>query len=251
MAVGFGSTRGSATTDRIAGLTTTLSTFSFFCWANRNGDGGGGFGRIFDKSSLFFGQNGTAATVYALGNAGGTAFTFTRPSANVWSSVGITWDLSSGSNDPTVFLDGSKLTVGSGLTQVGSNPPSWNGTSSSQIIYGNRSGADRVWDGDLAEPAWWDVALTDDEFYALADRARPSMVRPGSILTYLPMLRNNGQDAFGDARTVTGTANQAHPPMRYPGRVHVVKASAGGGGGSTILPQMVQQGLYAGYGMAA
>src|SRR5687768_18278776 len=69
MSLGFGSVKGSGSSDRVTGPSEALPTqLSFHIWINRNGEGGGGLGRIFDRGSfLFFNNNPNTASTYALG----------------------------------------------------------------------------------------------------------------------------------------------------------------------------------------
>lgn len=217
MALGFGATLGVGASDRIIGPTEGLpSQVSIHVWANRNGDGGGGFGRIFDRGAATFAviQNGGTSPHYALYSNNATNWIFNRPSAGVWSPIGVAVDATSSANNPTVYSGGSKLTVGSGLSQNGVSIP-W--VTSSQVwCVGNRpSDNARAWDGSLAEFAVWSTILTDAEFAALQQGASPETIRPEARIHYLPAERDGWLNKDGVRWTVTGTKSPLpHPAVR-------------------------------------
>jgi len=92
------------------------------------------------------------------------------------------------------------------------------------IQVGHRS----IWgylEGDLAEMAFWNVALSaDDEIPALGKGFSPMMVRPASLTAYWPMWGRQSttieQDVFrGRDLTLSGTGYAEHPPrIIYPTR---------------------------------
>lgn len=64
--------------------------------------------------------------------------------------------------------------------------------------------------GLMAEPAAWDVALTDDQIAELAKGYSPLMVQPENLVFYAP-LRRGVYDVFGRALTDSGSDYAAHP----------------------------------------
>lgn len=85
----------------------------------------------------------------------------------------------SAANSRTVYLDG-----GSSATNTTSLSPTINQTE----IGAFRSG---FWfAGDIAEVGVWNVALTATEVASLAKGASPALVRPQSLVTYLPLIRD-------------------------------------------------------------
>lgn len=229
MARGFGATFGSASTDIITssyatGLTDGgVRTYSI--WAIINSYGGGGLGRMFDRS-----DSGTAnETLYVtsgLGFSYSVRYTTTNSSWGFadtgsqdgnWHNVILTFDNGSPSNHPVCYLDGSTTTEtfsggGSGTTV---NP-------STAFTIGNRkSDSQRCFDGVLAEFAVWNAILSAGEIAALAKRASPLLIRPGALAEYVPMVRPNLSYKVA-APSITGTAVAAHPriimPRRFKGR---------------------------------
>lgn len=89
------------------------------------------------------------------------------------------------------------------------------------------SSPDRYVNGKLAEAAIWSAALTAPEVASLAKGYAPSMVRPGSLAFYLPMVRGLVGDVVGGLQmTNTSVTVAAHPRVIYPRRKQVVVASA-------------------------
>lgn len=147
-----------------------------------------------------------------------------------WNPFGFSMDGSSSTNDPTVYDRGRKKTVGSGLTQTGSDV-SWS-LSLSALILGGRSSLARVTAGLYQDFAIWNDALTDSEFEALYLGVPPSQVRPSALLTYWPLDKatgpqckwtgNNSQalggpgifydDSIGDPQVI---AYRTRPQRRY------------------------------------
>src|SRR5687768_4170235 len=213
MSLGFGSVKGSGSSDRVTGPSEALPTqLSFHIWINRNGEGGGGLGRIFDRGSfLFFNNNPNTASTYALGlnSAADTRYRWARPASGGWHPTGFSVDTTSSSNTPTVYQSGEKLTSGGGVTRDGPEM-AWP-TSSAAWCLGNRaSDAIRGWDGLFAQLVVWRTILTDAQFYALQRGIDPRTIRPDALMHYLD-LDYNTRDSIGASKwTPTGTK-----PFRY------------------------------------
>lgn len=74
--------------------------------------------------------------------------------------------------------------------------------------------------GSLAEIAIWNAALTAAEAATLAAGYSPLLVRPQSLVFYLPLIRDDDQDLIGGlsmTELVTPTVG-AHPRIIYPTR---------------------------------
>ena len=92
----------------------------------------------------------------------------------------------------------------------------------------NAASPDRYVNGKLAEAAVWSAALTAPEVASLAKGYAPSMVRPGSLAFYLPMVRGLVGDVVGGLQMTNNNTVTvaAHPRVIYPRRKQVVVASA-------------------------
>lgn len=95
--------------------------------------------------------------------------------ANAWQSVTGVWRAA---NDRSIWLNG---TENNDTTSIS---PSTSGTW--DVIIGKRVNTAQYFDGRIAEVAYWDVALTDEEAQALADGVCPLLVRPESLVSYSP-----------------------------------------------------------------
>lgn len=148
-------------------------------------------------------------------------------SANTWHSAAFVY---ASSTDLRVYLDandGSKGSETAGVTA----PSGMDRTSIGR--FGDSTPLALPANCVIAEAAVWNEGLELGEITAYADGVSPLLIRPKAIVAYWPIMGRTSpeKDLFGWGDiTLTGTAAQtAHPPMRYPGRVHVVKAAAGGG----------------------
>lgn len=213
MARGFGSSRGVGSTDAIA-ATVNLSPsarVAVFAIALRNGNGGGGFGRICDIGSsncAFYFDSGTSELIFQYRWSGGTAiWRAAAPSSGVFHSVGFDYDPSSTANDPLIYVNGASVTV------TEQTAPSGTATTdaATALRWGNRSGGDRNWDGDLARVAWWrGGSPTGAEFASMHGGTVPSSIQAGTLI-YYNSLSGGTTPSVGTNVSVTGTADQADP----------------------------------------
>jgi hypothetical protein len=200
----------------------TLTTgVSLGFWAWQKSVGGSSQGMIFSTS--------TGATAFALRLNGSPTswivdfpwsstngrWLFTGPgNANAWHHYLITYNGSSTSNIPTVYLDGSPLSVTTTQAPVGT----FGGTFSNTTI-GNVTGSGALaWDGSISQfSIWKDTVLSANEAMALSKGASPCKIRPASLTLYAPLFgAGSGEPDWGvhhHALTVVGTAFQTDPPV--------------------------------------
>jgi len=69
--------------------------------------------------------------------------------------------------------------------------------------------------GTIAEPAIWNVALTDAEIASLAAGFTPDQIRPQSLQFYAPLVRNLIDVRGGRTITNVGSATVATHPRIY------------------------------------
>lgn len=92
-------------------------------------------------------------------------------------------------------------------------------SNSDPLHVGSRAGAGFHWiNGDLAEPAIWNVALPPAEIRAIAGRrATPDMLRPDSLQIYAPLFGAGGLEQdfsrFRNHGTPTAGVTQAKHPI--------------------------------------
>lgn len=128
----------------------------------------------------------SSSGVYASTEVGGvvaTATTATAPSTGTWHhAAGVFTDVSNRSS----FIDGgSKATNTTTLASFGT------AINRTLIAARRRNGVYAFhMDGRIAECAIWDTDLNDDEIYSLSRGVRPSLVRPGNLVLYIPLVRD-------------------------------------------------------------
>lgn len=147
------------------------------------------------------------------------------------------WAQLTGTYDGTTYIAYFNGIAASAADAVG---PS--GTVPSNIQIGNDPNTStRAWTGPIADVALWNVALKAGEAKALANGARPHMIRPLALKGYWPLdgLQSPEPDLSGNANN--GTLNNPPIPLgvgppvmmftpRWPQNI-----SAAGGGGTTVF----------------
>lgn len=112
--------------------------------------------------------------------------------------------------DTRVFLDGG----GKNTNVVTDKNPSVSRVSIAFL----RGYGDSLFNGSLAEGAAWSAALSDREVAALAKGYSPLLIRPQSLIIYVPMVRGDNNDLiWGQTYLNTGTPDIVpHPRVLYP-----------------------------------
>jgi hypothetical protein len=233
MSRGFGATLGAGSTDIITSTLAAKSTLrSYHVKAYRLGDGGGGFGRIWEDSAIvdqFIFNSATYQFTREFSTADGQ-WSRTSPATSTWVDIVLTYDGSSVANDPVYYENGSALAMSEDNTPEGSIT-----NTSGAYSLGNRaSDSARNWDGMLAEFAVWDVILDAAEAAALGKGVSPLLIRPASLVEYIPMIRDN-VSFRRSAPTVTATGIQPHPSVIYPGGLRTFNGVVGAGDGEEAL----------------
>src|SRR5688572_11476483 len=158
-----------------------------------------------------------------VGTPPGNAFSTTGYSAGVWHhACGVFPDLTS----RTAYLDG-----GSSAT----NSDAQNSVSFviDRMSVGNleRLTPALFFDGDIMEVGVWWAAPTAAEVLALAKGLAPPLVRPSSLVCWMPLMGNANPEQnrykTGDLFTVTGTAPADHGRMFYPASPIIGKGGSG------------------------
>lgn len=218
MARSFDGSSGSVTT----GLTAHATLRSYSIYTYRVGDGEAGSGRIFDKRASGGAQTeqliqqGAGLTNYMYRRAWTTGgdWTFARPAGGEWHQIGITYDAGSTANDPVFYVDGVSQAVTEFAAPTGSVV-----NNADAYMLGNRSADDRTWDGRLAEFAVWDAILTPAEMAALGQGVSPLLIRPQSLVSYVPLLGGQSPEPdwkIAGGATVSGATAATHPRVFKP-----------------------------------
>lgn len=172
---GFGAAQGSTTSDRVTtGLTGAhpVTGRSYFFRARRDGTGGGGLGRLFDKtagatSGQFMNWSSTTGRLkYSYYSGTNTLRDVDIPGSDLacapgeWFDVLATYTHEGGVHLVNVYVNGA-LALNTTLTAAMAD------NASAEFVIGNRSTVARVWDG-LIECAYvWDRILSADDATAL------------------------------------------------------------------------------------
>ena len=100
-----------------------------------------------------------------------------------------------------VFLDG----VSDGTNTTSKNPTGIDDFSIGAQYFNNGAPSEEF-DGRIAHPAIWNVVLTDEEIASLAAGASPLLIRPASLVLYVPLDRRGAIDLMGSvALSADGT----------------------------------------------
>lgn len=222
MSRGFGSTFGVGASDSIS--TQAVLTFSgkqsFSFWAYINGSGGGALGRILSSTAAGIGGITMlidlvgAGTQFRLSGWFSTTtgdFRIAAPSSGSWHHILMTYDASSSSNVPVMYLDGVSQSITTTTSPVGSA----NGASSTNGIIGNNGGGVRNWDGMIAHLAAWNIILNQGDATYLAAGNSPYLNHKESLMLYPPLYGNNNPETDlinGTSSSITGTLKGSSDP---------------------------------------
>ncbi len=134
------------------------------------------------------------------------------PSGNVWQNACGVWG---GIADRRAFLNGGNKGTNTTSLTVTAGDLKRTAVGLSREL-GNYAGMI----GQIAHPAIWNVALTDDEVAMLGAGISPLRVRPEALVMYLPFLGRDGPEidiSAGRTLAVTGaTASSNEPPFIWP-----------------------------------
>ena len=133
-------------------------------------------------------------------------------SVDTWHSVGIRRD----GDNVTAHLDTFVSAVDSPAGTFGTN------SNYDDFRVGELANLGGHFEGDIAEVAYWDVALTDDEIASYHAGASPLTIRPGNLTFYAPLFGVLGASAgepdfSGNANNSTGLGGTpgvvSNPPV--------------------------------------
>ncbi len=161
------------------------------------------------------------ATVVNAASGAGTSNTSTSYSAGAWQHIAAVF--ASSSSRASYLNGGGAVEDTASVTSIGALDRTSIGAS---LV---SSAVTTPFDGRLAEAAFWNVALTTEEIQRLSLGFSPLLVRPESIVAYVPIIGRTSPETNlkGTAFTVNGTATQAsHPRIIYPALAQVITAPA-------------------------
>jgi hypothetical protein len=220
------------------GTSSTLNpttAMSFSCWARASAAPGGGYRAIIKRidagnthyyafqlsgsstynTGLFYTDSGNTGRSLGTGN--------TSLIVGTWYQMGFV--IPATAVAAIVYVDGSS----DGVTGAAAGGVS--SITANTFIGKDASSANSGWNGDIADAAIWNVALTVSEMAALAQGARPNTIRTLSLVGWWPFdgLQSLEPDLSGFANngTLTGTSLASGPPImqftpRWPQGLEVI-----------------------------
>jgi len=200
---------GSSQYLEVASALLTGPPLTFAAWALPNSSNANAILSIANNGST---QNYLAiycagGNLTARANDGGAATGATKSFSNsVWSHFAGTF---ASSTSRTAYVNG----VAGSAESTSSTPGSLNRTAIGRIT---ASTPTLFFDGNIAEAAIWNIALSQADLTALAAAVSPLLVRPDALVAYWPLLGLYSPEidirAHNDA-TVTGATVAGHPRM--------------------------------------
>lgn len=178
-------------------------------WIYPEGWGEGNFGRVMDKgNTIFFLRNSgsplrnlTLLKNHSTTNGDWRTATDTI-SLNSWQHVIVTYNDDSTSNNPTFYIDGATSSIDFETTPSGSA----SSDASSTIFFGNSSGNNRTWDGQMAYVSLYDREISAVE--AIEEMFKPMSFNDSHNLGR-PQWIGSGPDISGAGNSCTATATAA------------------------------------------
>lgn len=149
---------------------------------------------------------------------------------NVWRNFVVTYDRSSTTNNPRLWVDGSEVT----FTEVVA-PSGTVATGQDSCRFGEDENATSDYEGDIAEAGFWDRIVTDDEAVALSKGFSPLFFMRG-LQHHWDMIRNLNDRIAGANLTSTGSTIAVHLNMIYPTSPELVPFVAAAAGGFIPYP---------------
>lgn len=223
MSRGFGPTLGTGTnidlitSQSVAG---TLAQRSYSMWVYVNGKGGVNFGIFFIQGTsgndFLQCNNSTGNLVFKSRFTTVTGqWVFNCAAQGNWQHIGITYDASSTSNIPTVYINGVATSVTLETSPVGTNNP----VASSFYVGLNPPSNNGYFDGMQSDFAFWNgVILNAGAMAALSRGVSPLSIGPFGPSLYLPLdgVNNPEPDAInGTSLAISGTRlGTSEPPAQ-------------------------------------
>ena len=158
----------------LSGVTTHALQRTYMLWTKRQGPGGNGLGRLFDKRTsgaevegLYYDSSAGVYRYFRVWSGGVGAWTIPAPSANVWHHITVAYNAGSAANNPQIYVDGVAQAV-----RRATNPSGTPLANTDAYVVGNR-GTDnaRGWSGQLDEVRIYNRLLTVSEIQSAMNTA--------------------------------------------------------------------------------
>lgn len=206
----------------------SLTSITISAWIrpdSKGFDAGDPYGRIFQKNGRFsFYVDGDVSPTFGFtagfstrnGDWGATYGSL--GSFGTLHHVAVTYNSSSTTNDPILYLDAAAQT----LAAYDINPIGTINSDGTNLMIGATSSGSGDYDGLIAEVAVWNRVLSADEIAILSDAFSPAFI-PNGLVFYAPLMGNYSPEIdlrYGTTGSFTGTAKANHPRIIYPGSTH-------------------------------
>lgn len=206
--------RAFTTNQQISGTTTVaknLANFSIARWARRPTSGSIqflGFNELRTERIVLshFSDNRIYCTISNGSNSAG----FVSKNVTGWHHACIVFNgnESGNTNRLKFYFDGVAQT----LSFSGTIPATTSNTSDVEQFRVGRAQLDNAWStGDFAEIGMWQASLTAEEVASLAKGMTCDKIRPQSLVTYIPLVRDIQDLARGMTLTDTNSTVANHP----------------------------------------
>lgn len=219
---------GGASADKITTNLTAHSTQrSISLWVYRDA-AADNLDRLWDKRTagaqveiMFFSVPGASNYQFEKAWSGDDGVWFmAAPTADEWHNIIVTYDYSSTSNAPVMYVDGVSQSV---TTTTG--PTGTVDTNTDAYVLGNRGNDNsRGFNGKLGEWAVWNKILSTDEITGLG-KGMSALFYPISRVDYAPMI-NPLYSYHTAALTNSGATQYSHPPIFYPTKEQLAMIAA-------------------------
>jgi len=198
-------------------------------WINVDSVGGGAGGFVQQKR----GSSGNVGWFHRVENASGATMdlkffngfttdgrwvTTSRDiTTGTWYFVGWSYNSDSTTNDPILYLNTVKKTVGSGLTENLAPTGAPSSDAANTFIIGDYITAGQYFDGKLGHNSMWSSQCTDNEMLAMAHGIPPFVINNSSLTIYNPLHGNDSPEGDYIAQTskgtLTNTTKSTGPPV--------------------------------------
>lgn len=185
---------------------------SISCWVKPNSDGEGNFGRIINKSdrttngwlfSVSYESNGKVKIelyYFFSDTVGYWLSTNAEVPIGSWSFIVITYDNSSTSNDPIIYVNGNVKSLTEDSAPIGTR----DSDIGEDIYIGDDTGSSNCFDGDIQDLRFYNTELTADEVEAIyKQNIRSSALVPvGKFRNYMEFDGSNDGISIAHASQV-------------------------------------------------
>ncbi len=151
--------------------------------------------------------------IFAVAESSSAAYGMTTANTSVgWHHLCMVYDGSeSGTARITLYFD----SVSQPLSYIGTPPATLASAASlGNFEIGRWAPPGAFTNGAIAEAATWTAALTPAEVASLAAGFSPEKIRPGALVSYLPLIGDT-LDRKGNTWTDTGTSTTTHPRVYF------------------------------------